>query len=140
MIADLKLRERIAGLLEHHGVKPTPQRLEIGEMILAEPCHLSAEQLIQRLRDAGSTVSKATVYNSLNLFSRQGILREVAVDPARLFYDSTTESHHHFYHEDTGELIDIDQEGLAIARMPELPRGTEATSLELVIRIRRSKD
>lgn len=140
MIAGLKLRERISLLLGDHGVKPTPQRLEIGEMILAEPCHLSAEQLIVRLREAGSSVSKATVYNTLNLFSRRGILREVAVDPARLFYDSTTDSHHHFYNEDTGELIDIDQEGLAIARMPELPEGTQATSLELVIRIRRSND
>jgi Fur family iron response transcriptional regulator len=136
----LKLRERISRLLEDHGVKPTPQRLEIGEMILAEPCHLSAEQLIVRLRDAGSSVSKATVYNTLNLFSRRGILREVAVDPARLFYDSTTSSHHHFYNEDTGELIDIDQAGLAIERMPELPEGTQATSLELVIRIRQIED
>ena len=55
----------------------------------------------------GSRVSKATVYNTLNLFCERGLLRTVDVDPSRQYYDSSIESHHHFYNVDTGELIDI---------------------------------
>ena len=117
-------------------MKPTPQRLEIGRVILAQACHLSADQVIAQLRRAGSRVSKATVYNTLKLFCRQGILREIAVDPSRMFYDSTTSPHHHFYNEDTGELIDIDPDQLQIGSMPGLPQGTVEQSRELVVRIR----
>ena len=130
------MTDRISERLLQHGVKPTSQRLEIGRVILAEPCHLSADQVIARLRAAGSGVSKATVYNTLKLFCRQGILREIAVDPSRMFYDSTTSAHHHFYNEDTGELIDIDPGELQIGRMPGLPDGTVEHSRELVVRIR----
>ena len=128
--------DRIAQRLQQQGVKPTSQRVEIGEVILAEPCHLSADQVIARLRAAGSRVSNATVYNTLKLFCRQGILREIAVDPSRMFYDSTTSPHHHFYNEDTGELIDIDPDQLQIGSMPGLPKGTVEQSRELVVRIR----
>lgn len=106
-------------------------------LLLREPCHWSADQLLQALRLAGSRISKATVYNTLNLFSRCGIVREVAVDPSRLFYDSTTSSHHHFFNEDTGELTDIDPADVALPRLPALPSGTETASIELIIRLRR---
>lgn len=104
--------------------------------MLERPCHLSADQVIGLLRDRGSAVSKATVYNTLHLFSAQGLLREVGVDPSRLFYDSTTEPHHHFYNEDTGELTDVAPHELEVSRLPPLPAGTDAQSLEVVIRIR----
>ena len=136
----MDLRDQIERRLLSHGVKPTPQRVEIGMVTLAGPCHLSADQIIARLRDTGSPVSKATVYNTLNLFSRQGILREVAVDPSRLFYDSTTDPHHHFYNQDTGELIDIAAGEVQIKNMPDLPDGTVASSLDLVIRVRQPRD
>ena len=122
--------------LAEHGVKPTPQRLEIAELMLRAPCHLSAEQVMSLLREAGSGVSKATVYNTLHLFSSQGLLREIAVDPSRLFYDSTTTAHHHIYNEDTGELLDVLPEELEVSRLPQLPKGTDTHSLEVVIRVR----
>jgi Fur family iron response transcriptional regulator len=129
-------RESLAQYLGEHGVKPTPQRLEIAELMLREPCHLSADQVISLLRGAGSGVSKATVYNTLHLFSSQGLVREIAVDPSRLFYDSTTTAHHHIYNEDTGELQDVSPEELEVSRLPQLPKGTDAHSLEVVIRVR----
>lgn len=132
----MSLRSDIEERLRAHGVRPTAQRVDIGMLILAEPCHLSAEQLISKLRAAGSGISKATVYNTLNLFARQGLVREVAVDPSRLFYDSTNNGHHHFYNEDTGELIDIDAEQVELGAFPQPPAGTDATSVELVIRVR----
>jgi Fur family iron response transcriptional regulator len=137
---DLDLRARVAARLLEQGVKPTAQRLEIGMLMLDRPCHYSADELLRELRRAGSRVSKATVYNTLNLFSRHGILREVAVDPSRLFYDSTTRPHHHFYNADTGELIDISPTDVRLPRLPPLPKATEAESVELVIRLRRKRD
>lgn len=106
-------------------------------LLLAGPCHVSADQILSSLRQAGSRISKATVYNTLNVFSRAGIIREVAVDPSRLVYDSTTTSHHHFLNEDTGELLDIDPAEVELARLPRLPEGTEASSVEVIIRVRR---
>jgi Fur family iron response transcriptional regulator len=126
----------IAGKLRSHGVTPTAQRVEIATVLLARPQHLSAEQIIDRLKANGSRVSKATVYNSLNLFSETGLVREINVDPARKYYDSTTHPHHHFYHVGTGELLDIDSDQLSIRDLPPLPRGTEKEGVEVLIRIR----
>ena len=76
------------------------------------------------------------MYNSLNLFSEKGLVREINVDPTRKFYDSTTHAHHHFYHVDTGELVDIANDRVSIPDLPSLPPGTEKESVEVLIRIR----
>jgi len=133
----MTLRADVEATLRAHGVKPTPQRMEVGLLLLAGPCHVSADQLLQSLRQSGSRISKATVYNTLNLLSGAGILREVAVHPSRIVYDSTTTAHHHFLDEDTGELQDIDPADVELLRLPPLPEGTQATSVELIIRFRR---
>jgi len=126
----------IADRLTEAGVVPTPQRLEIAEILLARPQHLSAEQILDTLRKNGSTVSKATVYNTLHLFGEKGLVREVIVDPARTFFDSTTHPHHHFYNVDSGELCDIPDDRIEVLGLPELPDGTEQESVEVMIRIR----
>ena len=100
---------------------------------------MSADQILNRLRDSGSRVSKATVYNTLHLFSQKGIVRELAVDPGHLVYDSTTTFHHHFFNADSGELVDIDPDGLEISGLPELPPDTQAESVELIIRVRNKR-
>ena len=126
----------VRSLIEQHGILPTPQRVEIANILLEKPQHLSAEQLIERLRASDSGVSKATVYNTLNLFSERGLVREVNVDPVRKFYDSTNHPHHHFYNVDTGELSDIPDAQVAFEQLPELPEGTESDSVEVLIRVR----
>src|SRR5690606_41011074 len=83
-------RERLSELLSARGVFPTPQRLDIAEVVLAKPQHLSADQIIARMRRAGSRVSKATVYNTLNLFCERGLLKTVEVDPSRLLDRKST--------------------------------------------------
>lgn len=125
--------------LKSHGVLPTPQRVEVAGVLLAEPQHLSADQIIDRLRITGSSVSKATVYNTLRLFSETGLVKELNVDPSRRFYDSTTHAHHHFYHVDTGQLSDIREDQVTILGLPELPEGTEQASVEVLIRIRNTR-
>jgi Fur family iron response transcriptional regulator len=129
-------RSGVRTLIEKHDILPTPQRVEIAHILLERPQHLSAEQIIERLKAADSGVSKATVYNTLNLFSERGLIREVMVDPVRKFYDSTTHPHHHFYNVDSGELSDIPDEQVNFAGLPELPEGTESESIEVLIRVR----
>ena len=126
--------------LRANGVKPTKQRLEIGMLLFAEARHMSADKIIADLKSEGSRVSKATVYNTLNLFTSHNLIREVSVDPERQFYDSTTGPHHHFYNVDTGELIDIGLGDLEFSRLPELPPGTEAQDIEVVVRVRNKRN
>jgi len=132
-------RAGLLSLFEKFGILPTPQRVEIAGILLQRPQHMSAEHVIDRLKDAGSKVSKATVYNSLNLFSKRGLVREVTVDPVRKFYDSTTHAHHHFYNVDSGELSDIPVEQVCFQNLPELPTGTERESIEVLIKVRDSR-
>lgn len=132
----MDVRERVTAQLVKHGIRPTRQRVQVAMQVLPRPCHFSADQLLTGLRRSGVNVSKATVYNTLNLFSRQGLIREIAVDPARLMYDSTTRPHHHFFNVVTGELTDIEPGDLRLVRLPQLPVATVAESIEVVIRVR----
>jgi Fur family iron response transcriptional regulator len=134
------LRSEILARFDLHGIQPTSQRLAVAAVLLQKPQHLSAEQIIDQLRAKGSTVSKATVYNSLNLFGERGLIKECLVDPERRFYDSTTSPHHHFFNADTGELSDIASDNIRVTGLPELPKGTELESAELIIRVRNSVD
>jgi Fur family iron response transcriptional regulator len=129
-------RSDILELFDKHGILPTPQRVEVAEILLVRPQHMSADQIIDRLRDIGSGVSKATVYNTLNLFGERGIVREVMVDPIRKYYDSTTHPHHHFYNVDTGELNDISDGEVNFQELPAMPGGTRQESVEVIIKLR----
>jgi len=117
-----------------HGILPTPQRLEIAEILLAKPQHMSADQIIDQLRANGSGVSKATVYNTLKLFGDRGLVNECVVDPERRFYDSTTEPHHHFYNMDTGELTDIPRKNIELSGLPDFPRDFYLDTVEVLIK------
>ena len=133
-------RSDVLETLQRHGIFPTPQRLQIAEVLLAKPQHLSAEQIIDKLRQSGSDVSKATVYNTLNLFGERGLVTEVSVDPKRRFYDSKCGLHHHFFNVDTGELIDIDKSAVSFQHLPQLPEGTLGDGVEVLIRVRNARD
>ena len=132
-------RSELTAVLVAHGVMPTAQRIEVAQVILARPQHLSAEQIIAGIRANGSRVSKATVYNTLNLFCQRGLLRTVEVDPTRLYYDSSIEPHHHFYNVDTGELTDIPLDGVTLDVGEDLPPGTEQAGVDVVVRIRAAR-
>jgi Fur family transcriptional regulator, iron response regulator len=137
---DLMQRSDLLDQLKRHGVLPTPQRLEVAEVLLERPQHLSADQILERLRATGSRVSKATVYNTLKLFGERGLVKELTVDPDRKYYDSTTHAHHHFYNVGTGELSDIPEHRVRIMNLPPLPAGTEQESVEVLIRVRDRND
>jgi Fur family transcriptional regulator, iron response regulator len=129
-------RSDILEIFDKNGILPTPQRIEVAEILLARPQHMSADQIIDCLRVQGSGVSKATVYNTLNLFGDRGIVKEVMVDPVRKFYDSCTHPHHHFYNIDTGELTDIGEGEVSFESLPTPPVGAQQESVEVVIKLR----
>ncbi len=129
-------KQTITEVLQAHHIQPTQQRLEIAQLMLAQPQHMSAEQVLAAVNTKGNVVSKATVYNTLGLFAAKGLVHEVIVDPNRVFYDSNTTPHHHFYNVDTGELTDIQVGEVGINNLPQLPPGTEPDSVEVIIRVR----
>lgn len=130
-------KHEVIAILQEHGITPTRQRLEIGSLLFAKPQHLSAEQMLELTRTKGKGhVSKATVYNTLNLFARKGLLREIIVDPTKVFYDSNISEHHHIYNMDTGELSDVDGSEVMVSGLPSLPKGTVTAGVEVIFRVR----
>ena len=130
-------RQDVTRLLEEHGLKATRQRVVVAEVLMAQPAHLSAEQILADLRAAGESISKATVYNTLNALVESGLVRQIHLDPNRSVYDSTRASHHHFHDVESGTLWDIKPDDIAFSRLPPLPEGMETASVEVVIRVRR---
>ena len=126
----------VVELLTAYHVQPTPQRVDIAKVLFARDQHLSADEVLARVNIDAARVSKATVYNTLGLFARSGLVREVIVDRSRVFYDPNTRPHHHFYNVDTGTLTDVDAAQVVLHELPEPPRGTIPESVDIIIRVR----
>ena len=133
-------REELSRKLQAHGIQPTPQRIEIAAIFFAGDLHLSADQVIARVGRGGRPVSKATVYNTLGLLAERGLLTQVSVDSTKIFYDSNTRPHYHFYNVDDGELMDVDQDAIAMESLPPPPSGTCTEGVDVVIRVRNRSD
>ena len=131
--------DEAAALLREHGITPTAQRIDIAAVLLMRPRHVCAEALRQMLAERGTPVSKATVYNTLDLFTRKGLVREIVVDPGKMLYDSNTTDHHHFYDVDTGALTDVEPGAIEVSALPALPPGTVVEGVDIVIRVRQPR-
>jgi Fur family iron response transcriptional regulator len=129
-------RQELLALLRSHGIAPTHQRLEIANVLFSRGEHLAADQILTLVNERHAETSKATVYNTLNLFRDCGLIREVIVDPKRVFYDPNTQPHHHLYNVDSGEITDIPAADLAVSGLPELPPGMVTEGVDIVVRIR----
>ncbi|MGI9334450.1 MAG: Fur family transcriptional regulator [Gammaproteobacteria bacterium] len=129
--------EDIALRLRERGITPTQQRIDLAAILLARPQHLSAEQLLSLANAEGAAVSKATVYNTLGLFARRGLVREVLVDPSKVFFDSNTSEHYHVYDVQTGELTDMALGDVDLASLADLPAGSTVERVDLVVRVRK---
>lgn len=119
------------------GIRPTAQRVRIAALLLSSPQHLSAEQIIASLKESGARVSKATVYNTLNLFAAHGLIRQLSVDGSRSWFDSNVAAHYHFHDLDSGALIDVPVPEVEFSRLPPPPPGMEVDGIDLVIRLRK---
>jgi Fur family transcriptional regulator, iron response regulator len=129
-------RDNLAEVLRRHEINPTHQRIEIAHALFSRGEHLSADQIMAIVNDRHLATSKATVYNTLNLFLGKGLIREVIVDPNKVFYDPNTQPHHHLYNVDTGELTDIDADSMSVSGLPRLPEGMVAEGVEIIVRVR----
>ncbi len=130
-----KSRIEVVAMLRNAGITPTYQRIKIGEVLFTRKQHLSAEQVLTAVNQEVDEVSKATVYNTLGVFARHGLIREVIVDPSKVFYDSNLQKHHHLYYSDTGELVDVSDESVQISKLPELPNHLQIEDVDVIIRI-----
>jgi Fur family iron response transcriptional regulator len=119
------------------GLRPTRQRLSLASLLFAKgDRHLTAEELHAEAVDAGVTVSLATVYNTLHQFTEAGMLRILAVEGSRTYFDTNTSDHHHFYIEGESRVVDICSGPVTVSNVPEPPEGMEIANIDIVIRLR----
>ncbi len=123
--------------LREHGIQPTAQRVKVAALLLNVRQHLTAEHLLATLNTRGARVSKATLYNTLNLFAARGLIRQLSVDGTRMWFDSNVEPHYHFQDAESGSLSDIALGDIAFSKLPAPPEGMEVAGVEVVIRLRR---
>ena len=124
--------------LRRVGLRPTRQRVSLGWLLFGKgDRHVTAELLFDEATRARVPVSLATVYNTLHQFTQAGLLRQLAVDGAKAYFDTNPTEHHHFFLEDEGELVDVPAEGVTVGALPEAPEGMEVAGVEVIIRLRR---
>lgn len=120
------------------GLRPTRQRVALGDLLFAKgDRHLTVEELHEEAVAAGVPVSLATVYNTLHQFTEAGLIRVLAVESAKTYFDTNVSDHHHFFVEGHNEVLDIPISNLTIGNLPEPPQGMEISHVDVVIRLRR---
>jgi Fur family transcriptional regulator, iron response regulator len=120
------------------GLRPTRQRVSLGWLLFGKgDRHITAEMLYEEATRARVPVSLATVYNTLHQFTEAGLLRQLAVDGAKAYFDTNPTEHHHFFIEGDDLLIDVPAEGVAVGALPEPPDGLEIAGVEVIVRLRR---
>ena len=126
----------VAGLLKRAGLRPTRQRMALGALLFGGgDRHLTAEMLHLEAIQHQIPVSLATVYNTLHQFTQARLLREVAIEGSKTYFDTNTSDHHHFYFEHNGVLMDIDSGMVSMMAVPEPPEGMEISRVDVLVRL-----
>lgn len=124
----------IRGLLAEAGLRPTRQRILLATLLFGQgDRHVTAEGLHGEVARLGEHVSLATVYNALHQFKDAGLLRELAIEGSKAYFDTNTSNHNHFYVEAEGRLMDIS--GVRVEGLPEPPEGHRISHVDVVIRL-----
>ena len=119
------------------GLRPTRQRLSLTQILFGQGNrHVTAEELHAEAQTAKADVSLATVYNTLNQFTEAGLLREVAIEGDRSYFDTNTSNHFHYYLESEGRLLDIEGDDIQVVGLPQVPPGTEIDRIDVIVRLR----
>jgi len=138
---DGKPARAVAQLLQQAGLRPTRQRLALGALLFeGEDRHVTAELLHAEASAVGHHVSLATVYNTLHQFKRAGLLRELAINGAKAYFDTNTSNHNHFFIEADGKLHDIPGDAIRVDGVPEPPEGMSVAHIDVVVRLVSKKD
>jgi Fur family iron response transcriptional regulator len=119
--------------LRDHGINPSPQRVAVAQYVLHTDAHPSADEVWTRVKKRFPLVSRATVYNTLNLFLDKGLIRQFVLTEGRVVFDPKTEDHHHFIDEDSGKIHDVPWEALKVSNVSKLS-GFEVREYQVVMR------
>ena len=123
-------------LLRSCDLRPTDQRLMVGKLLFdGIDKHVSAESIYRDLKKRNEKISLATVYNILHDFSNKKLLEKVIIDPEKIYFDTNTSSHYHFYYDDKKTLTDIPKENIVINSLPEAPKGKSIKNIEIIIHL-----
>jgi Fur family transcriptional regulator, iron response regulator len=126
--------------LRRVGLRPTRQRMALGWILFGKgDRHVTAEMLYEEATRAKVPVSLATVYNTLHQFTEVGLLRQVAVDGSKAYFDTNNSMHHHFFIEDQNALLDIPASDVVVGKAPVPPEGYEIDRIDVVVRLRRKR-
>jgi Fur family iron response transcriptional regulator len=133
-----KKASEVRTMLRASGLRPTRQRLALAELLFADGNrHISAEGLHEEAMSQRVPVSLATVYNTLHQFTEAGLLREVAVDGSKTYFDTNTDDHHHFFIEGENRVVDIPMSSLRVEDLPAPMEGMEIARVDIIVRLRR---
>jgi Fur family iron response transcriptional regulator len=134
--ANLEIETR----LRHCGLRPTRQRVALADLLFAKgDRHLTVEELHEEATAAGVPVSLATVYNTLHQFTEARLIRVLAVESAKTYFDTNVSDHHHFFVEGRNEVLDIPINNLSIDNLPDVPEGMEIAHVDVIIRLREKR-
>src|SRR3954470_11982399 len=118
------------------GLRPTRQRIALAQLLFAKgDRHLSAEELHEEALGAGVPVSLATVYNTLHQFTHAGLLRILAIEGSKTYFDTNTSDHHHFFIEGENSVFDIADAPVRVVNLPQPPAGMEIVNVDIVVRL-----
>ena len=124
-------------MLRQADLRPTRQRMALADLLFRHgDRHVSAEALHEEARAAGAGVSLATIYNTLHQFTDAGLLRAIAVDTTKTYFDTNTGDHHHFYIESSNEVIDMPEDCIRVDNLPAAPDGFEISRVDVIVRLR----
>ncbi len=125
-------------LLRRARLRPTRQRLALARLLFDGDRHVTAEELHAEALQNGERISLATVYNTLHQFCDAGLLRELAVNGTRTYFDTNTSNHNHFYIEHENQLYDIPPDLIRFDGLPKPPEGMEIAHVDVIIRLVKS--
>lgn len=127
--------------LRSSGLRPTKQRLALCKVLFdrKETFHFTIDNLKKKIeKSTKSKISLATVYNTVHAFKHKGYLKEISLQGNKTFFDTNSKSHHHFYDQDTGDLIDIKNEDINVSKLPSAPKGKKIKDIEVTVSVANS--
>jgi len=135
MIHDLKYYIK---RLRSSGLRPTKQRLTISKVLFdkKETFHFTIDNLKKKIeKNTKKKISLATIYNTVHAFKNNGYIKEISLQGNKTFFDTNSANHHHFYDQDTGDLIDIKNEDISISQLPSAPKGKKINEVEVTVTV-----
>ena len=136
----MSIRKNIANKLRTSGLRPTKQRILIAKNLFERDntFHFTVETLNREINKSGKKkISLATIYNTVEAFKKAGHLKRILTNTTKSYYDTNISSHHHFYDDETKELIDIDYQKVKLSKIPKPPKGKKIKDLEVVISLQK---